>query len=119
VLTHVRVPTARPGGIGERDACSALHRLIAELDAPAGIVVEPLVLDAAAGATVADVLLDVADRLAAELVVAGTDRTGPWARFVVGDVPADLVHDGRCAVLVVPRLPAPGPAGIRGTRERR
>jgi len=74
------------------------RRFVESLGSHAGIHVEPVMLSGRAVAAV----LEFAERVAADLVVAGSHSHGRLERFLLGSVSTGLVRDASCPVLVVP-----------------
>lgn len=88
------------GVIETHGVAAAFERLRAELAAPSGVQVEPVVLRGEPGAE----LRSLAERAGADLVAVGSHRHEATAveRWLLGSVTTDLVRDGRVSVLVVP-----------------
>jgi nucleotide-binding universal stress UspA family protein len=57
---------------------------------------------------VARMIVDLAKRAGAGMIVAGSRRQGPLARFFTGDVASRLLRDAPCPVLIVPSRPHTG-----------
>jgi nucleotide-binding universal stress UspA family protein len=74
------------------------RRFVESLGPHQGIHVEPVMLSGRAVAAV----LEFAERVAADLVVAGSHSHGRLERFLLGSVSTGLVRDAGCPVLVVP-----------------
>jgi nucleotide-binding universal stress UspA family protein len=89
------------GVIQTRGIAASFERLRADLAAPPGITVEPIVLS---GDPVAE-LRTIAQRSDADLIAVGSHRHETIERWLLGTVTADLVRDGRTSLLVVPPSP--------------
>lgn len=91
--------TAYSQGVG-----SAFTRLHQELDVPAGVAVEPVLLRGDATTE----LLALADRVGADLIAVGGQSQGP-DRLSLESVTRSLVREGRVSLLVVPPSHDPAP----------
>jgi probable HAF family extracellular repeat protein len=80
---------------------AAFAQLVAELNAPSGVAVEPVVR----GGTPADELLSYAEEVNADLLAVGSLRHERIERWVLGSVTTEVIRDGRCSVPVIPPLP--------------
>src|SRR5688572_11950825 len=76
---------------------AAFAQLVAELNAPSGVAVEPVVR----GGTPADELLSYAEEVNADLLAVGSLRHERIERWVLGSVTTEVIRDGRCSVLVI------------------
>lgn len=88
-----------PDAIGtDTDSRAGLARFAAAMDRHPGILVEPVVLN---GAPV-QALVEFAERVCADLIVAGSHGHGRLDRLLLGSVSTGLVRNAPTAVLVVP-----------------
>lgn len=74
------------------------RRLTSELDPQAGLLIEPVVLN---GNPVASIT-EFAERVGADMIVAGSHGHTRIERFILGSVSTGLVRNAHCPVLVVP-----------------
>jgi nucleotide-binding universal stress UspA family protein len=83
---------------GER-VTELFARLVAALDVPPSVSVEPQVL----AGDPADQLLDLAERQGADLIATGSSGLGFFNRLIVGSVATRLLRRATVSVLAVPR----------------
>jgi len=86
------------GVIETQGVAASFERMRADLAAPAGVDVAPVVLIG----DPARELRALAERTGAQLIAVGSHRHELIERWLIGSVTSDLVRDGRVSLLVVP-----------------
>jgi len=84
--------------IHRQGVAAAFERLRAELDAPPEVTVTTSVLTGSPSVA----LRELAEICGAQVIAVGSRRHGLMDRVLLGSVTADLVHDGRWSLLIVP-----------------
>jgi nucleotide-binding universal stress UspA family protein len=84
--------------IHRQGVAAAFARLRAELAAPASVAVTTTVLEGSPS----EALREFAEQLEPDAIAIGARRHGMLDRVLLGSVTADLVHDGRWSLLIVP-----------------
>jgi nucleotide-binding universal stress UspA family protein len=84
--------------IHRQGVAAAFERLRTEVGAPASVAVTTTVLEGAPS----EVLREFAAQLQPDVIAVGARRHGLVDRMLLGSVTADLVHDGRWSLLIVP-----------------
>jgi nucleotide-binding universal stress UspA family protein len=84
----------------EKVAAKELAKFAEALNPPPGVRVEQMVLPGQPSAA----LLGLADRVDADLLVAGTRGAGLMQRLLLGSVATRLMRHSTCSLLVVPDL---------------
>ena len=94
------VPEALEGNevIHRQGVAAAFERLRSELAAPASVTVTTTVLEGAPS----EVLRMFAEQIEPDVIAVGARRHGMMDRMLLGSVTADLVHDGRWSLLILP-----------------
>jgi nucleotide-binding universal stress UspA family protein len=80
------------------DVVCWFRRMIGDLDQKPGVLIEPVVLN---GKPV-QAVIDFAQRIGADLLVAGTHGHTRMERFLLGSVSTGLVRNASCPVLIAP-----------------
>lgn len=84
--------------IHRQGVAAAFERLRAELAAPASVAVTTTVLEGAPS----EALRQFAEQVGPDVIAVGARKHGLVDRMLLGSVTADLVHDGRWSLLIVP-----------------
>jgi nucleotide-binding universal stress UspA family protein len=98
----------------KRNILAALNALKEQLELPAGVVFNAVLLQGDA----ATELLAHAKSLDADLIATGTHGHGFVARLIIGSVATRLVRGSSCSVLTVPRAPERPAAGFAASDGR-
>jgi nucleotide-binding universal stress UspA family protein len=108
VLAHSRPIVTVYDGMGmweeeyETAAMKELGKFADALNAPAGMQVQHVMLSGSPSGA----LLELAERMAADLIVAGTHGAGLMQRLIVGSVATRLMRHSTRSLLIVPDLDA-------------
>ena len=84
--------------IHRQGVAAAFERLRAEIAAPASVAVTTTVLEGAPS----EALRQFAEQISPDVIAVGARKHGFVDRMLLGSVTADLVHDGRWSLLIVP-----------------
>jgi nucleotide-binding universal stress UspA family protein len=84
--------------IHRQGVAAAFERLRAEIAAPASVAVTTTVLEGAPS----EALRQFAEQIGPDVIAVGARKHGVVDRMLLGSVTADLVHDGRWSLLIVP-----------------
>lgn len=99
-LPHYAYPSITPEEYHspyEEGARKLLAEQLEQIDEAGGVVAGAHLVTGRA----ADAIIDLAERLAADLIVAGSRGLGPLRRIVLGSVSAEIVHHANLPVLVM------------------
>lgn len=99
-LPHYAYPSITPEEYHppyEEGARKLLAEQLEQIDEAGGVVAGAHLVTGRA----ADAIIDLAERLAADLIVAGSRGLGPLRRIVLGSVSAEIVHHANLPVLIM------------------